>query len=90
MEVLCGGQGKVVADTEVLWWDVRLDCVTVAKFNNWSVASLLLSHQQARQLRKGYSSSPDLILKKQSLPHASYVCFLSFFTLPPFFSTASM
>lgn len=83
-------KGKVVADREVLWWDARLDCVTMAKFNNWSVASVLLSHHQARQLRKGYSSSPDLILNKQSLPLASYVCFLSFFTLPSFFSTASM
>lgn len=50
-------KGRVVADTEILWWDARHYCVMVAKLSNRSADSVLQLHHCARQLRRLWQQS---------------------------------
>lgn len=55
-------KGRVVAGTEMLWWDARYDCVMVAKLRNRSADGMLWLHHHTGQLR-GLWQQPKPYLK---------------------------
>lgn len=85
-------KGRVVADTEMLCWDVRHYCVVVmmAKLSNRSADSMLQLHR-ARQLRGLWQqSSVGPVLSEESVLTPPMPAFSALFTLLPFLSTVSL